>query len=41
MRGPAGWVLNLGGAHGTPGITSEENLVRIKRGGKLIYGIGP
>ena len=27
MRGPAGWVLNLGGAHGTPGIADERNTV--------------
>ena len=25
MRGPHGWVLNLGGKHGTPGIASEKN----------------
>ena len=30
MRGPAGWVLNLGGRHGTPGIATEENIVAIK-----------
>ena len=29
MPGPAGWVLNLGGAHGTPGIVDRENFVRI------------
>lgn len=33
MRGPAGWVLNLGGAHGTPGIASPENVVAVKHGG--------
>ena len=27
MRGPAGWVLNLGGPHGTPGIADERNTV--------------
>lgn len=32
MRGPAGWVLNLGGAHGTPGIASEDNIVKIRKG---------
>ena len=31
MRGPAGWVLNMGGPHGTPGIASETNLVSVKR----------
>ena len=29
MKGPAGWVLNLGGRYGTPGIASEENVVRV------------
>jgi hypothetical protein len=32
MLGPAGWVLNLGGRHGTPGIASEKNTVRVKKG---------
>ncbi len=30
MRGPAGWVLNMGGAHGTPGIATPENIVNVK-----------
>lgn len=29
MPGPAGWVLNLGGQYGTPGIVDKENFVRI------------
>jgi hypothetical protein len=29
MKGPAGWVLNLGGPYGTPGIVDQENFVRI------------
>lgn len=29
MRGPYGWVLNLGGKHGTPGIASPENIVKV------------
>jgi hypothetical protein len=32
MRGPAGWVLNMGGKHGTPAIASAENVVAVKRG---------
>lgn len=32
MRGPAGWVLNMGGAHGTPGIATAENVTRVKNG---------
>ena len=27
MKGPAGWVLNLGGSYGTPGIANEENVI--------------
>lgn len=36
MRGPAGWVLNLGGAHGTPGIATDENVVKVRRDGKAV-----
>lgn len=31
MRGPAGWVLNLGGQHGTPGIASPSNVVSVRK----------
>jgi hypothetical protein len=34
MRGPAGWVLNMGGAHGTPAIADEKNVVKIKKAAK-------
>jgi hypothetical protein len=37
-RGRGCWVLNLGGAHGTPGIADDDNIVAINRGGKRIYG---
>ena len=30
MRGPHGWVLNLGGRYGTPGIASEANTLRVR-----------
>ena len=30
MRGPYGWVLNMGGPHGTPGIASTANIVRVR-----------
>ena len=30
MRGPYGWVLNLGGRHGTPGIANAENIVSVR-----------
>lgn len=26
-----GWVLNMGGRHGTPGIATETNTVKIRR----------
>ncbi len=29
MRGTYGWVLNMGGRHGTPGIATDENTVRV------------
>ena len=29
MLGPAGWVLNLGGRHGTPCIASVDNVVGV------------
>jgi hypothetical protein len=31
MKGPAGWVLNMGGKHGTPGIASEDNIVSVRQ----------
>lgn len=31
MRGPYGWVLNMGGAHGTPAIADRANIVRVGR----------
>ncbi len=31
MLGPAGWVLNMGGRHGTPGIATDKSFVRIVR----------
>lgn len=35
MRGNYGWVLNLGGRHGTPGVCGPANFVRIvRRNGK-------
>lgn len=30
MRGPHGWVLNLGGRYGTPGTASEANTLRVR-----------
>jgi hypothetical protein len=31
MRGPAGWVLNMGGAHGTPQVVREEDVVSVRK----------
>jgi hypothetical protein len=30
MKGPYGWVLNMGGKHGTPGIADDENTVAVR-----------
>jgi hypothetical protein len=32
MRGPYGWVLNMGGKHGTPAIASADNTVSVRYG---------
>jgi hypothetical protein len=42
MKGPHGWVLNLGGPHGRTGIATPENTVKVKSmGGKQnAWGIG-
>lgn len=29
MRSSTGWVLNLGGPHGTPGLADEQNTVKV------------
>jgi hypothetical protein len=30
MRGSHGWVLNMGGRHGTPAVATDENITRVK-----------
>lgn len=30
MRGPYGWVLNMGGRYGTPAVATEDNLVSVR-----------
>jgi len=42
MKGPAGWVLNMGGPHGTPDIASPENITKVKSMGakQNAWGIG-
>lgn len=32
MLGPAGWVLNMGGRHGTPAIATPDNVTRVTPG---------
>lgn len=31
MLGSAGWVLNMGGPHGTPAIASPANTVKVRQ----------
>jgi hypothetical protein len=31
MLGPGGWVLNLGGPHGTPGIVTRDSFIKAIR----------
>ena len=32
MKGPIGWVVNMGGRHGTPGVVTEKNFIKIRKG---------
>lgn len=32
-----GWVLNMGGPHGTPGIATDENTVRVTKGKRDLH----
>jgi hypothetical protein len=44
MRGPHGWVLNMGGRHGTPAVCTPSNFVKIKsraRGKRGVLGNPP
>jgi hypothetical protein len=31
MRGTHGWMLDMGGRYGTPGVATVENLVSVRR----------
>jgi len=31
MKGPAGWVLNVGGRYGTPALADEDNIVKVSK----------
>lgn len=32
MKGPAGWVVNMGGRYGYPQIVSEKNFIKLRKG---------
>lgn len=32
LRGSAGWVLNMGGLHGTPAVATANNIVKVRKG---------
>jgi len=34
IKSSHGWALNMGGAHGTPGVATERNIVKVKPGSK-------
>lgn len=36
MKGPAGWVLNMGGPHGTPAIATPDNVQAVGAKKKLV-----
>ena len=32
MKGPIGWVVNMGGRHGMPNVVTERNFIKIRKG---------
>ena len=38
MRGPCGWVLNMGGPHGTPAVATEETIEQVQPQGSKAIG---
>jgi len=36
MRGPAGWVLNMGGRYGTPAVATDDTIVQVRSGRQTI-----
>ena len=32
MKGPVGWVVNMGVRHGMPGMVTERNFIKIRKG---------
>ena len=33
MKGPHGWVINIGGRFGTPKVVNENNFIKMRKGG--------
>mgnify|MGYP004250893793 FL=1 len=32
MKGPHGWVINVGGRFGTPKVVNENNFIKMRKG---------
>jgi hypothetical protein len=32
MRGPNGWVLDMGGKHGTPAVPNPDTIIKVAKG---------
>jgi hypothetical protein len=32
MKGPIGWVVNMGGRYGMPNVVTERNFIKIRKG---------
>ena len=32
MKGPHGWVINIGGRFGTPKVVNESNFIKMRKG---------
>tara|TARA_B100000927_G_C16391513_1_gene439544 strand:+ start:154 stop:375 length:222 start_codon:yes stop_codon:yes gene_type:complete len=32
MKGPHGWVINIGGRFGTPKVVNENNFIKMRKG---------
>tara|TARA_B100000242_G_scaffold152989_1_gene109259 strand:- start:8 stop:229 length:222 start_codon:yes stop_codon:yes gene_type:complete len=32
MKGPIGWVVNMGGRHGMPNVVTERNFIKFRKG---------
>jgi hypothetical protein len=36
MKGPAGWLLNVGGRYGTPALADEDNVVKVSKSRRAV-----